>query len=394
MEQIKELLYRHSIGTCTPAERLILEKWAADNKERRALLERLGNPDYIADRLNRRMFVDSSRPKADMSNRLKKNRPRYYSMIISVAAAITVIFTFATVFVMSYSNQNLSTTQPDIAETVTEPVALESIHHGTTQAKLTSSTGVSKLLTAADTVGVQNIIHAKITAQSAASVDVAELCLDVPRGGEFKVILEDSTEVWLNSESTLRYPEVFGSDERRVEVTGEAYFSVKRDTSRPFIVESKGQAVRVYGTTFNIRSYNDDEITYTTLETGSIALSKTNEPGGEIFLSPGHQALFDRNSKTVDMKVVDPAVITCWRNGQFVFEEQPLKNIMKDLARWYDFEYEFIDPDIENIVFMGSIPRYKDFASAITIIQKSGGLNFEYDGQKVMISRKSAAKTF
>lgn len=387
MEQIKELLYRHAIGACTPAERQILEQWAGDNRERQDLLKRLGNPDYIADRLNRRMFVDSSRPKADMANRLKKERPRSYGMIISVAAAIAVIFAFATVYMMT-TNQNFDHLQGEMAETIVEPVNLESIHHGTTQAKLTSSVGASKMLTAADTVVIQHLISDKVADGSSASAEVAELCLDVPRGGEFKVILEDSTEVWLNSESTLRYPEVFGAEERRVEITGEAYFSVKRDKSRPFIVESKGQAVRVYGTTFNIRSYNDDEITYTTLETGSIALSKTDEAGGEIFLSPGHQALFDRNAKTVDMKVVDPAVITCWRNGQFVFEEQPLKNIMKDLSRWYNIEYEFKDPDIENIVFMGSIPRYKDFASAIAIIQKSGGLNFEYNGQKVMISRK------
>lgn len=390
MEQIKELLYRLSIGACTPAERKILEKWAAGNKQRIDLLERLGDPDYIADRLNRRMFVDSSRPKADMTNRLKKNRPRHYGVIISVAATITVIFTFATVFLMLNSNQRLTVSNSDMAETTAEPVALESIHHGTTKAKLTSSSGVSKLLTAADTAGIQNIVRTKNVSQSSTDDDIAELCLDVPRGGEFKVVLEDSTEVWLNSETTLRYPEVFGPEERRVEVIGEAYFSVRRDTSRPFIVESKGQAVRVYGTTFNIRSYNDDEITYTTLETGSISLRKTDEPGGEIFLSPGHQALFDRNAKTVDMKVVDPAIITCWRNGQFVFEEQPLKNIMKDLARWYDFEYEFTDPDIENIVFMGSIPRYKDFASAISIIQKSGRLKFDFDGKKVMISRKNS----
>lgn len=395
MEQIKELLYRYTIGVCTPEERNILEKWAGEDKARLDLLARLGNPSYIADRLTRRNLVNPTYPKADMSNRLKKDRSRRYAVISSVAASVAIVFAIATILLKYDSTGSGLAIQNDGMVSVVEGSNnLQSIMPGTTKAQLTSSVGVSKQLTAADTVNIQHIYASGIASKVSGTGASAELCLDVPRGGEFKVILEDSTEVWLNSESTLRYPEVFGAEERRVEVTGEAYFSVRRDEKRPFIVESKGQTVKVYGTTFNIKAYDDDDIAYTTLETGSVSLRKTGEPGGEIFLSPGHQALFDRSTKAVDMKVVDPAVITCWRNGQFVFEEQPLKNIMKDLGRWYNISYEFKDPDIGNIVFMGNIHRYKDFASAIAILEKSGGLKFEFDGEKVMISRKATSTVF
>ena len=88
------------------------------------------------------------------------------------------------------------------------------------------------------------------------------------------------------------------------------------------------------------------------------------------------------------MKVVDPSVITGWRHGRFVFEEQPLSSIMRDLSRWYDVDYEFDDPALEKIVFMGSIPRYADFATAISIIEKSGGLKFVMQGDRVLIRRE------
>ncbi len=199
-------------------------------------------------------------------------------------------------------------------------------------------------------------------------------------------MLEDSTVVWLNSESTLSYPEVFSASERRVHVTGEAYFAVKPDASRPFYVETDEQVVRVYGTAFNVRTYADDPCVCTTLEHGSIAISLAETPSGEVRLSPGHQARLNRQDSKLDMLVVDPQVITGWRNGRFVFQNQPLSVIMRDLARWYDFEYEFDDPDLQDIIFMGSIPRYSDFSVAKRILERSGGIELKASGSKIIIT--------
>ena len=104
--------------------------------------------------------------------------------------------------------------------------------------------------------------------------------------------------------------------------------------------------IKVYGTTFNMRSYADDDNTYTTLETGSISLKKLGHKSAEIHLSPGHQAIFNKNDSTLTMATVNPEVITGWRHGRFVFEGQSLRSIMQDLARWYDFKFEFTDPAI------------------------------------------------
>lgn len=381
MDQIRSLLYRHLTGRLTPAERQQLEQWAGDNADRRALLKRLADPDYVSRQLERRTLVNIDRPRTDMQRRISAIRRRHMARIFSIAATVAVILGLAATYIIYDSDKTNGTTA--IAEVTPTPITLEEITPGTTRARLIATTGESLDLSASDTADVHR--HMPL-AQNCHVQESRQLCLDVPRGGEFKIILEDSTEVWLNSESTLSYPEVFSPTERRVRVTGEAYFAVKPDAKRPFYVETDRQTVRVYGTAFNIRAYADDPFIYTTLERGSISITRADASSGEVLLSPGHQALLNRDDLKLNMRTVDPKVITGWRHGRFVFEEQPLSGIMRDLSRWYDFDYEFESPELEHIIFMGSIPRYADFTTAISILEMSGGLHFTTQDGKVMIS--------
>ena len=384
MDPIASLLYRLSIGRITPEERQTLEQWAGDDPDRRALLARMADPDYVSRQLGRRTLVRTERPMADMQQRISAVRRSRVMRVLSIAAMIAVIAGIAATFII-YNRSDISTSVPtEIAATTDGPSSLVEIAPGTTRARLIAPSGETLTLSASDTAGVHG--SRMILAQNCQVEAPRQLCLDVPRGGEFKIILEDSTEVWLNSESTLSYPEVFSPTERRVHVTGEAYFAVKRDEKRPFYVETDKLTVRVYGTEFNVRAYADDPYVYTTLERGSIAVTRADIPSGEVLLSPGHQAMLSREDNRLNMRTVDPQVIAGWRHGRFVFEEQPLSSIMRDLSRWYDFEYEFESPEVAQIVFMGSIPRYADFASAISIIEMSGGLRFSPRDGKVIIS--------
>ncbi|MDE5988662.1 MAG: FecR domain-containing protein [Duncaniella sp.] len=383
MDNIKQLLYRHAIGITTPEEERALIEWADGNQQRLALLQRLADPDYIADRIGRREMIPVERPMADMRRRI--SRTRRLTAVRAIAASVTLLLTLASTFIIYIYVSHPAADAPMSVSTATPQPAIDiaGIHPGTTHAKLTLASDTTLELSATDTICVASSIL------RSGSCDInrpAELCLDVPRGAEFKIILEDSTQVWLNSESTLRYPEVFSPTERRVQVSGEAYFSVAKDENRPFYVETGEQTVRVYGTEFNVRDYADAPCVYTTLERGSIAITRSGLNSGEVMLSAGHQACLSRSDNTLNLRVVNPAVITSWRHGRFVFEEQPLASIMRDLSRWYDFSYEFADPQLEQIVFMGSIPRYADFATAISIIEKSGGLRFTTQGDKVVIS--------
>lgn len=384
MESVRLLLYRLSLGKCSPKERAALEEWAGNDAERRALIERLSDPDYVARQILRRSLVAVERPKNDMKMRISAIRHAIWRKYAAAAAILIVLITGG-FFLFNHKAPSTSdqfTALREIADSI-DKIEQHDIRPGSTKARLITNTGAIYRLTADDTLNIKREPDIQSSFSSQSSHD---LCIDVPRGGEFKITLEDSTEVWLNSESMLIYPEAFQSSERRVKLSGEAYFSVKKDTNRPFFVETDRQVVKVYGTLFNIRAYSDDPYIYTTLEKGSISISRIENPSGEVLISPGHQALFNRKDMKVDMRVVDPKAITGWRHGRFVFEEQPLANIMRDLCRWYDFKYEFTDEGLKDTVFMGSIPRYSDFKTVMAILEKCGGLRFTVDGNKVTIS--------
>ena len=200
--------------------------------------------------------------------------------------------------------------------------------------------------------------------------------------------MEDSTEVWLNAESSLKYPEYFTDSSREVEISGEAYFKVAKDAKRPFYVKSAGNRIKVYGTEFNISSYADEECVYTTLVKGSISLQPQNSNDAELFLTPGHQAIFAKADCSTSITTIKTDVITSWKDGMFVFEDKTLAQIMKSLARWYDFSYEFANEKVANTVFMGRIPRYGKFGDVLEILEKSGNLRFAADGKRIIISNK------
>ena len=210
----------------------------------------------------------------------------------------------------------------------------------------------------------------------------------MPRGGEFKIELEDGTQVWLNAQSRLVYPEAFSQEERRVQLEGEAYFKVAKDDTKPFYVETYNQQIRVLGTEFNVNSYLEDNTVKTTLVTGRIAMQQMGDDSREMILTPGHQAIFDKGEQSMQVKSVDTEVVTSWKDGMFVFEEQNLASIMQTLSRWYDFTYEFRDHKAASTIFMGRIPRYADFQDVIRIIEASGGLTLRLDHKKLTIASK------
>lgn len=385
-ERIAYLIYRRLIGTATPDEDKSLEEWLDADEANRQFYSRISDIDMLREEIFARSVVDYERPAHDMMRLVNaRRRSRTMRRVMSAAAVIAVISVIGAVLYFNLGSDIMSVTAEPYADNLSEeavcPLSIDSITAGSMRATITDSSGRTIALSADSPDsgrGIDMLSHHS---------EDENLCLEVPRGGEFKVILEDSTEVWLNSESSIRYPETFGPDERRVAVSGEVYFHVKKDQSRPFYVETDKQIIRVYGTSFNIRAYPDEDATFTTLETGSISLRKSTDLSGEIFLSKGHQAVLDHRQDELRLRVVDPEVVTSWRHGRFVFDEQPLERIMRDLSRWYDFQYEFADELLRTRVFMGSVHRYADFRTVIQILENCGGIRFTVSSDnKILIS--------
>lgn len=382
MTQISILFLKLATNRLTEEEARQLHQWIETKPRHRDVADMINNPDELTKEYRFRKMIDSSRAEAEMKRRIAlAEAPRRYRRY-AITASIAVFMGIGLWTLLQNQDSNTGLT---LSETITTNQSDE-IRPGRITALVHSIDGPSVPLSQTDTVAA-NLFAYVNTSTTVQSIKEKKLILDVPRGGEFKIILEDSTEVWLNSESSLHYPEKFDSKERIVEVSGEAYFSVRKDSARPFYVIAGEQKIRVYGTSFNIRNYDDDNLAYTTLESGSIALSKMNGQGGEIFLQPDHQAIFNKEESQLTMQVVDASRISAWRHGRFVFEGQTLLNIMRDLSRWYNFEYVFLDSSIEEIRFFGNIPRYAEFVTAITILENCGDIRFDVEGSKVTISR-------
>lgn len=385
MQRISELLIKKISSALSPEEEEELQSWRNENEENARLYDRLTDPASLKASLDLWSMVDTQRSCREMQYQVNKMvRHRHVSYYISVAAALAVVLLLTMFF---YSTGDIEL-QP-VAETAggdSSVTAIEEIKPGVTYATLSDAAGHNVALNASDTAVVASVL---LSGGECDSLD-HELCLDVPRGGEFKVQLEDGTEVWLNSSSKLYYPKTFSGDVRKVRIEGEAYFAVATDSLRPFYVETENQLVRVYGTSFNIRYYPEESEVYTTLEKGRVSLQRADDLGGELFLTPGHQSVFAISDMKVRVRPVNTDVVTSWRKGRFVFEHQTLLRIMQDLSRWYDFDYEIADASLGKEEFMGSIPRYSDFTTAISILEKCGGIRFTVADGKVIVSRSGS----
>lgn len=401
-EQISLLIAKQLVGSIDDEERLLLEEWRAESAANEAAYQRLMDKERLTMEHERRKLTDYERPLQEMKHRLvdhgdgssdlvreatdQKSRPHDQLRWLAAAVAALLIIGGG---MMLWNRRMAQPTEQTLAQTEIRP--------GHTQATLTRANGETVELTEIlenTTQGLDgasdkspSTIHLPLSTNRPLTSDDTST-LSTPRGGEFKVTLEDGTEVWLNAETTLRYPEAFSSQERRVEVTGEAYFRVAHDTERPFYVVSGGQEVRVYGTEFNVNGYADDTDIRTTLVEGSISLRPLNGNGSELMLSPGNQAVFDKRDARARVQQVDTEVVTSWRSGTFVFEDQTMEQIMRTLSRWYDFQYEFTSPALAGTVFMGSIPRYGSFAEVAQIFEKMGGIRLRQKSGKVIISER------
>ena len=377
-DKIIKLILLKSSGAATPEDINALEAWKDGNPERERLVDELTDLGVLSEYCRLRTRVSSRKAYDDMCRRLELGRHRTLARHLawmSAAAALIILIAVG----ISYLSERPVDVQPE----QTALVSVEQLHPGVAKATLTLTDG-SQMELDGEPADIPTVETQRV---KTAAFD--NLSLEVPRGGEFMIVLEDSTKVWLNSASKLTYPEHFAEGRRHVSVEGEAYFEVAHDSSRPFYVEVPGaQIVKVYGTEFNVRSYPEDPEVKTTLCKGSISLTQANGNGGELFLSPGHQAVYDKTTCVANLRSADIERVSGWRNGRFVFEEQTLNQIMQDLSRWYDFDFEFLDKELRETVFMGSIPRYSNFTTAIAILEKSGGIAFDIADNKVVISKK------
>ena len=218
-----------------------------------------------------------------------------------------------------------------------------------------------------------------------AAVSVSYNTLTTPLGGQYQVTLQDGTIVWLNSGSSLKYPTAFIGAERRVEITGEAYFEVAKNPHQPFKVKincssGEGGEVEVLGTHFNINAYEDEATVRTTLLEGSV---KVNRSTGTSQLKPGQQLQLSKQGQVEIVNKADLEETMAGKEGRFQFENADIHSVMRQIARWYDIEVEY-KGDI-NRHFDGTISRNVNVTKVLNVLELTGEVNFKVAGKKIIV---------
>ena len=211
--------------------------------------------------------------------------------------------------------------------------------------------------------------------------------LTTPVGGEYSLVLSDGTKVFLNADSELKYPVEFSDGKRIVDLKGEAYFEVHKDSLRPFIVRMNGAEVTVLGTSFNVNTYGDDGQIYTTLVNGAVRVSSVKNGQAEV-LKPGMQSVMDVQSGQLTVREVDVEPYVAWREGRFVFRAMTLDLIMRQLQRWYDFEVFYQNPELKDYEFRGVIKRDMDLDKVLSVIKVTTNVDFEVKGKVITIIKR------
>ena len=350
-----------------------LEAWLKENPRDKSAFKNLQHidPEGLADRYEK---IDIDRQWKNFQKRTAWRTYIWWRVGV-VAAGICLLLGTGWLF---YRQARLFP-QPEIAATVPEAV------------RLVLSSGRILDLSDCENVDVREI-EGKVILHNGQ----LEYCSDsvkrnseetntliIPKGAFYHLIFSDGTKVWLNSDSKITYPLVFSGNARKVILTGEAYFEVAKDAKKPFTVQFMSSSVTVLGTSFNIRAYPEEKQSQTTLAEGSVRIYS---PGSSMLLKPGEQAEVNALSGGMVKRGVEVKSFTSWKDGRFVFEQQPLEDIMRTLERWYDIRVIFKDEGAKRISLSGNMKRYGDFSQVMKMLQMTGDVRFELHGNDVYIT--------
>lgn len=209
---------------------------------------------------------------------------------------------------------------------------------------------------------------------------IAYNILKTPKGGQYQLELPDGSKVWLNAASSLKFPTAFVGKERRVELSGEAYFEVARNAGQPFFVSVNNASIAVLGTSFNVMAYTDEAAMKTTLLEGAVKVSQAN---ASSLLKPGEQSLLEPNGKMKVIEKADVSLAVAWKNGLTSFKSADIKTIMRQVERWYDVEVVYSGP-IPARSFTGDIPRDANLSELLRLLEISR-IHFKMEQRKLIV---------
>lgn len=378
-DHIINLIFRYLTNNLTEEEKNELSSWQKASEENRIFFEKLTSKETF---ITKKELYEKVDTKQALTVFLEYPRRKRFSVRLrkacGYAALIIILLTIGTIF---YSKEPPVKFTPEKIETGSPKAVL--LITGNKSIHLEALEEPSKELPPYMQIVDSN--SQLVYQEKQGIVTTREYHeLQVARGGEYKLTLPDGTFVYINSASKLKYPTSFDFDKREVYLSGEAYFEVTKDSQRPFYVTTDNIQVKVYGTTFNINTH-DPDYTQTVLVQGEIGIQIIGEQE-EIILHPSQLALFDKKQHKIDIRNVNPHQYMAWKDGLFVFEEEPLEKIMDKLSLWYDCQVFYTNQTARNIRFTGYLKRYEQIDKILKAIASTVSVSFEIKGKTISVS--------
>lgn len=358
-----------------------LNVWLEESDSHKALFARIQDEKMQYGDIQKILSYDAGGAWQVVQQKAARRRRKRLMRVYQVAASVVIVLGVAITFLLR-----------EESTPVVPVVQVEEITPGRSMAKLTVASGdvyrldslhrVDLITSFAENNGKEVVFIDRQLEEGEREIKYNKV--EIPRGGEYQIVLGDGTRVYLNAQTELRFPESFASSEQRlVYLSGEAYFEVTKNPSKPFIVQCKDYAVKVLGTSFNVNSYEGDETSKTTLATGKVEIDMD---GKQTILNPGQQAIIKNGE--VNVKEVDVEVYTTWMFDNFRFQSESIQEIMTKLSRWYAIDVFYMNESVRNYHFTGYLPRYAKIADVLELLSLTTNIKFDVEGKTVIVMEK------
>lgn len=394
---ISRLITAYLQDSASDEEKQQLENWLEEDPKNRIYFEEICQQQLLKEKLQLFQSPDKvsvwqktiGKIQEEDTNFFSRHKERkiYNRRFLAAVAAVFVIF-FATMLYRFYIDGT-----PTVGNSFSSHVAND-ILPGGQGATLTLANGKHIRLADAQDGKLAEEYGVKITKSADGQLvyeftdgmkgEDKENTLSTSNGETYQLKLPDGSRVWLNAGSSITYrTKLINQGKRMVKLSGEAYFEIAKDRSKPFVVKTKQQEVEVLGTHFNINAYADEPMTATTLLEGSI---KVSAPGFTKIIKPGYQSLVSVNKAIVVSADIES--ILDWKNGDFIFNQMDFKTAMRKIARWYDVEIVYDVNISDDMITAGWISKDRPLSQVLKSIESAGMVRFKIEDKKIHVLNK------
>lgn len=380
--QIAELLHKRIKGELSSKEEEALQQWIKQDEGNSALYHKMMEDHTLIDKLDDYELFDTAKAWATLDHSLFETKIIGLKLrsVMRYAAVLLPLIVLMSIGYYWWNQEFNTLSKIDEVFTPWESKATLILADG--QAVILDKDSLTRLMEAGIQLSDQNDAIAYAHQEEVEEFEpLTYNSLLTPKGGKYRLTLSDGTEVWLNANSSIKYPVRFTDSTREVFLKGEAFFDVEHN-GKPFIVNTAETDIRVLGTSFNVFAYQNEPYTATTLVEGSIKLSTGN---AEKILVPMEQASVYKKQSEILVETVNTEIYTSWVDGKIEFEEERLEAVMRRLARLYDFEFEFEENELKDFHFTARIDNTQPISNILSMLEMTTDVNFKLKNNTIII---------